>query len=237
MNWRLALNPIVVVGHLKQEWLYRSYLNNEQSARNFALDYLPKPVSDPVLDFGCGRGRHVAVLNNLGCDVTGVDRAYSKWWNNIKPRSNKVNFKWGEYTLNDFKDKQFNLCLCFLVLYLIDDDEWTLSQFHRILRPDGWLVLQVPNAKNPWTKRTGRFLNDVEPIKRYYTAESITEKLERAGFRVERIWYEKYYPAKHLKAVNAALALLPAFVDKWLANRLPERDRGVINVWARKLPE
>lgn len=237
MNWRLALNPVSVALYLKQEHLYRSYLK-AKSAHKFYREYVPLPVGRAlrILDFGCGRGRHVALLSRFGNSVTGVDVRHHTWWKKVSGA--KFAAIRDHHDLSDtrlFPDNHFDLCLCFLVLYLIEDDEWALSQIQRIVKTDGWLVLQVPNAENLWTKRTGRYLNGSEPIKRYYAQESITGKLKQAGFNVERIWYEKYYPATHLRTVNTILALLPVFAGRWLANRLPERNRGVINIWAQKL--
>ncbi len=234
MKLKLALNPINVMSYLKQEWLYNRYLCDRGTALKFRQTYIPLVDGFRVLDFGCGRGRHAAMLTQLGFEATGVDQTRFKWWDKT---NNKVRTSFsvgGTEHMTILGAGYFDLCLCFLVLYLVDNDQGLLEQFHRVLRPGGYLVLQVPNADNLWTLRTGKYLNDYEPIKQYYTVKSLTEKVEKAGFRVERVWYEKYYNPRHVKLVNAALGLLPECVGKWAEKRIPERNRGAINLWARK---
>lgn len=236
MNWTLALNPINIASHLKQEHLYHQYLHDRGTALRFKQVYIPPVNGNAVLDYGCGRGRHVAMLAQCGYNVLGIDQARFAWWPTLIDNfpSQVTLSNWGFQKLSCWSSHDFDLCLCFLVLYLIEDDQVLLEQFHRVLKPRGYLVLQVPSANNLWTLRTGKYLNDVEPIKRYYTKESITAKVEKAGFMVERTWFEKYYSPNHLKPVNTALGLLPEFVGKWAEQRIPPENRGLINLWAQK---
>ncbi len=236
MRLKLALNPINVASYIKQGWLYHQYLHDQKTALRFRKEYVPFVDGNTVLDYGCGRGRHVAIMAQLGYDVFGVDQARFSWWKNVKAthRDRTIFSNYGASRLATLGGSSFDLCLCFLVLYLVEDDQGLLNQFYRVLKPGGYLVLQVPNANNLWTRRTGKYLNDVETIKRYYTQESITEKVEKAGFTVEKVWFEKYYDPKHLKAVNTALGLLPDFVGKRAERQVPAGSRGLINMWGRK---
>ncbi len=227
--WQSVVNPLNILGFIKQEWLYRSYLNDPRLALEFKREYFPNDMnSGSVLDYGCGRGRLVAMLSQLGYGVVGIDIEEHYWWNKV-PGANFCLVKDFE-----FQDESFDLCLSILVLTYVDDDMGMLGQICRVLKPGGFVVLKVTNKDNLYTRRTGKYLNQIEPIKRYYDIGGIRKAVEDSGFEVDRIWTEDFYSPYCMSLGNSLLGLLPSRVIKGLSKRTNPCHRGVINVRARK---
>jgi SAM-dependent methyltransferase len=225
------VSPLNAIGYLKQEWLYSRYLSNRGIAESFCKKYIPENlIGKWVLDFGCGKGRHSAMLSRLGFHVAAIDPQMHDYWGKI----NATFYLGDDKNLPNFKAGDFDLALCFLVLYLIEDNESVLKQLHRLLKPGGYLVLQVPNKDNLWTRRTGRYLNSYEPIKRYYSIKEVTQLLTNCGFSVDKLWMEKFYSSYMLETVNGLLSILPHQVGDFASKLTSPSHRGLINVWARK---
>jgi len=76
---------------------------------------------------------------------------------------------------------EFNAIGAFDVLEHIDEDEVVLEQMFRALRPDGLLLLTVPQHRWLWSR-----VDDAACHVRRYTAYDLHEKLAHAGFYVVR---------------------------------------------------
>jgi SAM-dependent methyltransferase len=186
-----------------------------------------------VLDFGCGRGRHCAILSQCGFKVVGIDLETFGYWLKIPD----VQFIQGdERKLEAFHDETFDLAISFQVLYVIKDDVTLLNELLRVVKRGGYLVLQVTNQDNLRTVITHKYLVSDPQILRYYTIEGITLLLSNVGFKVVKIWTEKFYPPYLLGAIGFLLEFIfPHCVQEWTSNRTPPRNRGLINVIAQKV--
>ena len=89
----------------------------------------------------------------------------------------------------DFEDDAFDCIICYHVLEHVKDDEKAMSELHRVLKPGGWGILQVPI----WADRT--FEDDSIPRERFLEAyghsdhvrrygPDYKDRLESAGFKV-----------------------------------------------------
>ncbi|HJU88177.1 MAG TPA: class I SAM-dependent methyltransferase [Gemmatimonadaceae bacterium] len=74
----------------------------------------------------------------------------------------------------------FDVVGMFDVLEHIPDDERILRHVIRLLKPAGYLVLTVPAHPSLWS-----YADDVARHCRRYTRRSLTDVLQRAGFRIE----------------------------------------------------
>lgn len=214
--------------------LYERYLNDRKTAEEFRYKYLPSEFWHKrglVLDFGCGRGRHYAMLSQLGFDVVGLDCCSNGYWKRIY----ETKFVIGtDKELCFFKDNLFDICLCLGVLMYIEDDCKVIRDLYQLLKKDGFLILQVTNKENLRTKLTRKWLAD-EPFKRYYTLNEIKSKLEISGFVVKSLWTEKlYFPffTQFLQFVFEIL--LPRKIYDVLSELTPSKFRGLINIVAQK---
>ena len=100
-----------------------------------------------VLEIGCGRGTLVHRLRTQGLDVVGVETS--------EARIEESRASYGALPIErvsgarlPFPDEQFDLVLSFDVLEHIPDTERHLLEVRRVLKPDGWYLLQTPNK---WT--------------------------------------------------------------------------------------
>lgn len=163
-----------------------------------------------VLDAGCGRGQFIK-FNPYGVKVSGIDF--------IKPDINKLknegyNVKYADLMRKlPYKDSSFDGIISSHVLEHIENPDMMLSEFKRILKKDGILVIAVPNFSFE------QFYKD-PTHKRPYPKEALFRLLSDYGF------YDiKIVNGPHLnKVISAIFFLSPKIrymVEKLLGNIKP----------------
>lgn len=92
----------------------------------------------------------------------------------------------------DFPDASFDAALCLHVLEHIPDDEAAMGEIHRVLRPGGWCLVEVPlrgeETAEAWSGMSGE-----ERARHFYQADherlygrsDLAKRLMAAGFDVE----------------------------------------------------
>ena len=127
------------------------------------------PTGSRVLDVGCGPGDLTLSLLHKGFDVSAVD--ISQCMVNTATRSiNDQGFpKWCQISLGDieeleFDDGYFDVVVASGVLEYQKEDQQSLHEMHRVLKNDGYLILNVTNRFCPnrimglpyqWSKKWG----------------------------------------------------------------------------------
>lgn len=109
--------------------------------------YREAGVAGPVLDVGCGGGLFLRMLAERGAPVVGLDYALpaaSAAWN-----TNRVAAVCGSLGRSPIAAGSCSVVTLFHVLEHLYDPAGYLDEAHRILKPNGRLVVQVPNA-NCW---------------------------------------------------------------------------------------
>jgi 2-polyprenyl-6-hydroxyphenyl methylase/3-demethylubiquinone-9 3-methyltransferase len=103
------------------------------------------------LDAGCGTGSLARLLAQKGCRVTGIDAApamlaAAQSAAAAEGLGHALSFQQVETVeLLPFADASFDGVLCSSVLEYLDHPEACLSEFARVLRPGGLLLLTAPN--------------------------------------------------------------------------------------------
>ncbi len=126
------------------------YLHPLQKA---ALDlnamYLrPKPHAS-LLDVGCGSGKRMQLLRDLGWSVEGVDNDLQA----IGQAQNKgLNVRLGNLDEQEYSDNRFDAITMSHVIEHVHQPLSLLQECHRILKPGGKLALVTPNAES-WGHR------------------------------------------------------------------------------------
>jgi len=176
--------------------------------RRFVLPFIQEAVaglSRPrLLDCGCGTGANLKLAERFGVpfgvDITsrGLQFAYSTGMRRLA-RASVASLPFLACTID--------VAFSFDVLYCLDDEveQQAIAEMHRVLRSGGSLIVNA--AALGMLKGDHSVL--VSEVRRY-TRKSLRAKLERGGFRVDRITY-----------TNASLFPLTAGV------RVLQRLRGV----------
>jgi len=101
-----------------------------------------------VADIACGTGYGSNILRKLGnaklvlgidIDTKTIDYASSKYgWENVE-------FKCNSADNVEIEDESFDVIVSFETIEHVDNDEKLLSEFHRLLKPNGILIISTPN--------------------------------------------------------------------------------------------
>jgi len=165
------------------------------------------PATGKWLDAGCGTGILSRRLAERGCDVIGVD-ASPKMIEVAKrlARSGPVVDKLGFHVIEtieklDLPDSAFDGIVCSSVVEYLDNPAEAISEFARLLKPGGLLLVSVPNRMsflrlvesalnrgitklngNPWLPHCCISKNE-------YSFGSLASLLGSKGFRVKSFIY------------------------------------------------
>jgi SAM-dependent methyltransferase len=134
-----------------------------------------------ILDVGCGTGANLIMLSKYG-DAEGVDVSEDALAFCRERGLDKVKLGDGEELPYD--EGTFDLVTAFDVVEHMDDDLAGLSEMHRVLRPDGRVLLFVPTFMFLWGLQ-----DDVSNHRRRYRLSQLRRVLEQAGFQIERTTY------------------------------------------------
>ena len=149
-----------------------------------ALDAeLPEWCKKNILDVGCGTGAILEQLGNPGKNV-GIDLApeaisfcRERGLNNVRQ---------GDICALPFADASFDAVICSSVLYhqWVGDVEGAVREMHRVLRPSGVLLINVPAF---------RFLHSAHDeavmTARRFRKWEIRQLLQKQNFEIRRLTY------------------------------------------------
>lgn len=157
-----------------------------------------------ILDAGCGTGGLIRRLapRHPGWRWTGLDVSPLACGFARTRVPAGVAMVEGTVERMPFADASFDALVSADVLYHVDDDVTALREFRRVLRPGGWVVLNVP---------AHRWLFSYHDVavhgRRRYEVREVREKLARAGFAAGE---ETHWNALLLPLVFVRRKLLPA---------------------------
>jgi len=194
--------------------------------------------NEKVLEIGCGRGFYLKTLIDIWpmLEVVGVD-LNERYLSLAKKfiRNDKVKLLKADATNLPFANKTFDRIIASEVLEHIRDDEKAISEMYRVLRPGGIAIVTVPNRNYPfcwdplnWVlERTfnwhipsniwwlaGIWADHV----RLYDEEELRNEIEKAGFKVKKIWQATHYcfPFSHFLLYGIG----KNFVEKGLVSNM-----------------
>ncbi len=131
-----------------------------------------------LLEIGCGTGdfiRHLAESEKL--EITGSE-VYLKGLVYAKKNLPHVDFVQFDVTQGTI-GIEFDMICAFDVIEHIDDDKTALSNIHRMLKPNGVVLLSVPQYMFLWSR-----LDELVKHKRRYSKRELLAKLEESGFDI-----------------------------------------------------
>ncbi|MGC1456585.1 MAG: class I SAM-dependent methyltransferase [Nitrospirota bacterium] len=155
--------------------------------RNQILMFAPSLPNGKALDVGCGCGDLLLWLQGHGWgEVRGVE---------LSPgaadlaNKNGLNVFCGELINANYPDRYFDFITLNHVLEHVHDPMQTLKEIHRILKPDGLLVVGVPNFGSFENIVFGRHQSILKEVPRHlyhFSRQTMTRMLDQSGFTVAR---------------------------------------------------
>lgn len=176
----------------------REGFHNAYYDRPACLALLGDVAGRRVLDAACGPGLYAQELVERGADVIGFD---------LSPRMVELcrqRVPSGRFRAHDLgspldwiPDSSVDLVLLALAIEYVDDRVAALRELHRVLRPEGALVLSRGHPTGDWLRHGGNYFEArvVEEVwsrgwkVRYWLAplERTCEELFHAGFLIEQL--------------------------------------------------
>lgn len=157
--------------------------------RNYNL--LPYRGEGKLLDFGCGNGRYLAELREYGWQVFGMDA--SEQAARFGKEKYDLDIAVGQMPDQDFPPNYFDVVTLWHSLEHLHRPIEVLESIHRVLKPDGLLVVGVPNIGGlvPQWFRECWFGLDPPRHLSFFSERTLEEVLMKTGFRVTRTLYDK----------------------------------------------
>ncbi len=139
-----------------------------------------KNQESKILDVGCGTGANLEMLKQFG-ESEGVDVSDDAL-EFCKKKGLKVHKGLAEEL--PFEDESFDVVTALDVVEHLDDDVAGLKEMHRVLKKGGKTLIFVPAFMWLWGVQ-----DDISNHRIRYTRQQIVERLEKAGFEIERATY------------------------------------------------
>jgi 2-polyprenyl-3-methyl-5-hydroxy-6-metoxy-1,4-benzoquinol methylase len=161
--------------------------------QDLSPDEVARTSEHPVLcDVGCGAGPALKLFRQSGYEVVGVepDAAARK----VASAHGEVFAGTAEALPDDVAGRQFDVVLLSHVLEHCIDPLTALANVKRLLKPDGTLIVEVPNnaAKGFALYGPGWFFTDVPRHLHFFTPASLGKALALTGLKLERTFYTGY---------------------------------------------
>ncbi len=158
-------------------FINRFYKYGIEKRCSFITDY---KNSGRLLEIGCGSGEFLnAIAQNPNWEIYGLER-----------NQGAANIACQEYGLNvyacslderSFQSSYFDAVVLWDVLEHLHDPMSTLHEIHRILKPDGLIVLRVPNLASWDAKIFGKYWAGFD------APRHLSQFLKQTGFKIRRM--------------------------------------------------
>lgn len=178
VNWR-RLYEILVNFRLRFFPLFRKIMSERKQYRYMFLNDL---AVGKLLDVGCGGGRFLRRMQNLGWDVEGVDF-------DIKA-TERVKNKYGIKTYDgDLRElgiphESYDAIVMSHAIEHVVNPVSLLAECNKLLKPGGRLVIVTPNASSVAHRRFGKYWRGLEVPRhiQVFSRKGLEVGLEQAGF-------------------------------------------------------
>jgi SAM-dependent methyltransferase len=113
-----------------------------------------------------------------------------------------------DITRTDRESASFDVILCSHVLEHVEDDRQAMRELFRVLRPGGWVMIQVPISSKP-TFEDPSITDPAERERLFWQADhvrlyglDISERLTKAGFEVETVFGDQLVASDQLEKMG-----------------------------------
>lgn len=136
-----------------------------------------------ILDVGCGTGANLEMLAEFG-SAEGVDVSDDAL---EFCRKKGLTVQKGLAETLPYTDETFDISTALDVIEHLDDDIAGLKEMHRVTKTGGYTLIFVPAFMWLWGVQ-----DDISNHRIRYTKKQIVERVEKAGFKVERATYANF---------------------------------------------
>jgi SAM-dependent methyltransferase len=136
------------------------------------------------LDIGCGTGDRLEVFKEKGFQVFGIETSASA--QHARKRLGPT-ITQGTLENTDFPDSFFDLLSLYNVLEHVHNPDYILAQVRRILKPNGFLIIEVPNSES-FQRRLFKAKWAAYDVPRdlfYFNQKNLRELLNKTGYEVK----------------------------------------------------
>ncbi len=197
------------------------------------------PRPGPVLDLGCGRGLMLAALKAMGWECVGTEA--SAGLARAARRRHGLRVVQTVDAPLPFPDAGMGMVTSWHTLEHMERPVRVLAEAHRVLRPGGLLVVEVPNFSSVQARLGGpRWFHLDAPRHRYhFTRGELRLVLTRLGYTIvtEGTLSLEYGPFGMAQSILNRLTFRPNVLYRTLKRsrrapgRSPPSDRAIRNAW------
>ena len=204
-----------------------AYIYLTQYIKAFAERHFAVPFDNlTVLDWGCGKGHVTKLIGDLhpqklvSCDI--LSERDDSTFGQATPLIDHFNITVTPLTHESnlpFPDATFDIVVSFGVLEHVPNDQASIAEIVRVLKPNGLFFCFYLPTKLSWTQKVARSRGD-EYHDRLYTESSINRLLTPVHLQLRDLWYRQMFPKN-------AIAY-PSFrtfehIDQWITRHTPLR--------------
>ncbi len=193
------VSPLRYFSDSRVEGYYRRTVNDASLAAGWRDHYLRGLTLESgaaVLDHGCGRGRHIGLLTQLGFLVAAQDVRTAPWWARVHACAFQA--VPAEAPRLPWRDCSFDAMLDVNVVHHLDSAQLTTlaAEAFRVLKPGGcWLLLEA-NADSYGARAPRKYYG------RLHTIEDVRRVTADRGFMEIDRSYEGFYSPVLPQLVN-----------------------------------
>ena len=186
---RTPLLPFRYLTAVRTERYYQRTITDRALAERWAAHYLrdlPVPPQAIVLDFGCGRGRNVGLMTQLGHRVAGHDLRPHPWWNRLGGSGFQTS---GDAEHLPWARAAFDLVVEVGVLHYLPAPVAArhVREIAGLIKPGGSWVLLEANAAGSGARAVR------DQIGRLHDLETVRHWIADSGLREVDVTFEGYY--------------------------------------------
>ena len=161
-----------------------SQANAREKTFNKSLKIIEKYVpKGKLLDIGTAGGSFLAAAKKREWSVHGIEP--NKWLCDWGKRNYGIEIQQGTLEKNSFEQESFDLATLWDVLEHVPDPTDTLTRINKLLKQNGYLVVNYPDIGSSVAKLMKRKWVFILTVHLYYfTPETITKLLNKCGFEV-----------------------------------------------------
>ena len=203
-------------------------------------EIMPPGDGRRLLDVGCHVGVFVEIAARHGWDTWGVEP--SQWAAELAQQAG-LQVVEGTMATADFEDASFDVITMWDVIEHLEQPSDEVFQAFRLLKPGGMLVAHTMDLDSVFARLMGnRWPWLMEMHLYYFTRQTLTKLMEKAGFQVLSVKAEgRYLRLGYLATRVAALSMTLGQSLQWLFDRLHLAERAVpinlgdlVTIYARK---